>query len=264
MPESKENMDPSDERRMTFLGHLEELRWCLIRSLIALAVGFTVSLFFVRQLLELLEWPLRKAGLDLAGSPAPVLRTLTVAESFTSLLTLAGVAGLAIALPYVLFEIWRFISPGLTRHERRAVWPLIFFGTIFFFGGVVFAHMVVLPPALEYFLKLNKDFGLASEWRILDYMKFTLTMLFVSGVMAELPILTVVLARFGIVSAPFLIHYWRHAIVILFVFAAAITPSTDALSMCLLAVPLIALYVISIVLAKIFYVQRLTFTADTE
>lgn len=197
-----------------------------------------------------------QAGMNVAGAPAQ-LRTLSVAESFTSLLTLAAFVGVALALPYLLFEIWRFVSPGLKPDERRAVGPLIFFGTLFFFSGVVFTHQVILPPALNYFLKLNRDFGLAAEWRILDYMKFTLTMMFAAGVMAELPVLTVVLARFGIVSAPFLIHYWRHAIVLLLVLAAVLTPSTDALTMLLLAGPLIGLYGLSILLAKIFYVQRL-------
>ncbi|OGH56284.1 MAG: twin arginine-targeting protein translocase TatC [Candidatus Lindowbacteria bacterium RIFCSPLOWO2_12_FULL_62_27] len=247
----EESISPPD-KRMSFLDHLEELRWCLIRSLIALAVGFVGSLFFVRRLLAFLEWPLRQAGVGLADAPGP-LRTLSVAESFTALLTLAAFAGLAVALPYLLFEIWQFIAPGLTRKERGAVAPLLIFGTAFFFAGVAFGHQVLLPPALRYFLTLNTDFGLAAEWRILDYMKFTLSMLLVCGIMAELPVLTVVLARFGIVSAPFLTHYWRHAIVILFVLAALLTPSTDSLTMILLAGPLIALYGVSIVLAKIFY-----------
>ena len=255
MAELEEPESPGDTRRMPFLGHLEELRWCLIRSIVAIGVGFVCCLIFVRELLDLLEWPLKKAGLHLSDAPAH-LRTISVAESFTSLLTLACVSGISIALPYILYEIWRFVSPGLTRRERRAVGPLIFFGTVFFFTGVVFTQMVILPPAIEYFLRLNKEFGLAAEWRILDYMKFTLTMLFVSGVMAELPIVTVVLARFGLVSAPFLIHYWRHAVVILFILAAVLTPSTDALTMLLLAGPLLLLYALSVVLAKIFYVQR--------
>lgn len=244
--------DRGNDRRMPFLAHLEELRWCLIRSLIAFVAAFGISLFFVRRLLGLLEWPLKQAGLNLADAPGP-LRTLSVAESFTALLTISAVAAVAVILPYLLFELWRFVSPGLTRHERYAIGPLMLFGTLFFAAGVVFCHTVVLPPALNYFLKLNQDFGFAAEWRILDYMKFTLTMLFISGVLAELPVLTVVLARFGIVSAPFLIHYWKHAIVILFVLAALLTPSTDALTMLLLAGPLIALYGLSILLARLFY-----------
>lgn len=254
MSEADEVRDTPDGKRMPFLAHLEELRWCLIRSIVALAGGFILSLFFVRHLLDLLEWPLKQAGLGLADAPGP-LRTLSVAESFTALLSLAFFTGLVLSIPYLLFEIWRFVSPGLTRTERQAIFPLLFFGTIFFFGGVVFAHTVILPPALSYFLKLNADFGLAAEWRILDYMKFTLTMLFMCGALAELPILTVILARFGIVSAPFLIHYWRHAIVIMLILAAILTPSTDSLTMVLLAGPLIVLYGLSIILAKIFYVQ---------
>lgn len=243
-----------DDKRMPFLAHLEELRWCLIRSIISIGVGFGISLIFVRRLTELLEWPLKKAGFGLADAPQH-LRTLSVAESFTTIMTIACVAGIAISLPYILFEIWRFISPGLTPSERRAIGPLIFFGTLFFFGGVVFTHMVVLPPALAYFLQLNREFGWVAEWRMKDFLGFTLTMLFASGIMAELPILTVVLARFGLVSAPFLIYYWRHAVVILFVLAAVITPSTDPLTLVLLAGPLLLLYGLSILLAKIFYVQ---------
>ena len=258
MSEMKTPDQPAADSPMPFLGHLEVLRWCLVRSLIAVAAGFGVSLLMVRRLLELLEMPLRKGGLNLVDAPMQ-LRTLSVAESFTALLTLAFVSGLALALPYFLFEIWRFVSPGLTPKERKAVGPLLFWGTFFFFGGVAFTHNIVLPPAINYFLKLNREFGLAAEWRILDYMNFTLTMLFVSGLMAELPILTVVLARFGIVSAPFLIHYWRHAVVILFVVAAVLTPSTDALTMLLLAGPLMGLFALSILLAKIFYVPSSVF-----
>lgn len=256
----KEGDSPLDDKPMPFLAHLEELRWCLIRSFLVALAGFGISLFGVRQLLELLEQPLKKAGLNFSDAPTQ-LRTLSVVESFTALFTLALVAGLAVSLPYFLYEIWRFVSPGLTPKERKAIGPLLFWGTIFFFAGVTFTHTVVLPPAIEYFLKLNKDFGLAAEWRILDYMKFTLTMLFVSGLMAELPILTVVLARFGLVSAPFLIHYWRHAVVLLFLAAAVLTPSTDAFTMLLLAGPLLGLYALSIGLAKIFYVPSETLPA---
>ena len=258
MPEIKSDERPTDDKPMPFLAHLEELRWCLIRSLIAAAAGFGISLLMVRRLLELLEMPLRKGGLGLVDAPTQ-LRTLSVAESFTALLTIALTSGLALSMPYFLLEIWWFVSPGLTPKERKAISPLFFWGTVFFFGGVAFTHYFVLPPAINYFLKLNRDFGLVAEWRILDYMKFTLSMLFISGIMAELPIVTVVLARFGIVSAPFLIHYWRHAIVIIFVAAAALTPSTDALTMLLLAVPLVGLYALSILLAKIFYVPSSVF-----
>jgi len=241
---------------MSFLDHLEELRSSLIRSLVGCLVGFLIALGFVRSLLDILQWPLKKAGLQFSGG-SPHLRTISVGESFTAILTLAGFVGMAIALPYCLYQVWRFVSPGLLPQERKAIGPLLFFGTVFFFAGAAFTHAVVLPPALTYFLSLNQEFGLLAEWRILDYMKFTLTMMFVSGVMAELPVLTVVLARFGIVSAPFLIHYWRHAVVILVVLAALLTPSTDALTMLLLAGPLLALYAVSILLAKIFYRQSL-------
>ena len=244
-----------DDRRMPFLGHLEELRWCLIRSIAFVAVCFCVCLVFVRQLLDLLKSPLTKAGIGLMDAPAQ-LRTLSVGEAFTALFTIAGVAAVAVGLPYILYEIWKFVSPGLKPSERRAIFPLLFFGTLFFYAGVFFTHKILLPPTLGYFLKLNVDYGLAAEWRMMDYLSFTLTMMLASGVMAELPIVTVVLARFGIVSAPFLLHYWRHAIVVLLVLAAALTPSTDATTMMLLAGPLFALYGISIILAKIFYVQR--------
>lgn len=245
----------AEERRMPFLSHLEELRWCLIRSFGAIFAAFLISLLFVRRILDLLEWPLRKAGLTVADAPVQ-LRTISVAESFTAILTVAGLTGVAVSLPYILFEIWRFVSPGLKSAERKAVWPLIVFGTLFFFAGAAFTHILVMPTALQYFLELNRDFGFVAEWRIMDYLKFTLTMLFVSGILAELPVATVVLARFGIVSAPFMIQYWRHAIVAMFVVAALVTPSTDALTMFLIAVPLLFLYGVSILLAKLFYVQR--------
>ncbi|MBI4179099.1 twin-arginine translocase subunit TatC [bacterium] len=251
-----------DDKRMPFLDHLEELRWSLVRCLAAVAAGFVLALLFVRRIVKLLEWPFREAGVGMADAPQ-FLRTISVAESFTTVITIAGVAGMALALPYVFFEIWKFVSPGLTRPERRAVAPLIFFGTAFFFSGVAFCHQVILPQALKYFLQLNQTFGWAAEWRMQDFLSFSLTMLFAAGVMAELPVLTVVLARFGIVSAPFLIHYWRHAVVTLFILAAVLTPSSDPLTMLLLAGPLMALYALSILLAKLFYVQSPLFHAPS-
>ncbi len=245
----------ADGIRMPFLGHLEELRWCIIRSLIALGAGFGIAMFFIRDLVKLIELPLVRAGIQ-AGDSSLQLRTISVGESFSMLIMVAGGAGLLLAIPYIFYEIWRFVSPGLMPSEKRAVGPLILFGTLFFYGGVAFCHLLVIPPALTYFLQLNQYLGLVTEWRAKDYLSFTMTMLISAGILSELPVLTVVLARFGILSAAFMIHYWRHAVVILLVLAAAITPSTDPLSMLVLAVPLIALYALSIFLAKAFYVQR--------
>lgn len=237
---------------MPFLHHLEDLRGCLIRSLVAIAAGVVVSLFFIQRLLHILQWPLERA----TSGVSVQLRTISVAESFSALVDIAVVAGLMLALPYTLFEVWRFVSPGLTPKERRAVGPLLVLGTFFFFAGVVFTHMLLLPPTLRYFLELNNWLGLAPEWRILDYLKFTLTMLFVSGVLFEIPIVAAVLARFGILSSTFLICYWRQSLVVLLLFAAIITPSTDWYTMMLMCIPLSAMYVISILMAKIFYVPR--------
>lgn len=158
-------------------------------------------------------------------------------------------AGLVIALPYVIYQIWCFVSPGLSKRERRAALPGIAAGTFFFALGVVFCYFVVLKVCLMFFWKYSDYLGINQQWTIGYYLSFVVSMLLAFGVAFEMPVLTALLARFGLVTGSWLASQRVYAILAIFVIAALVTPP-DVISQLLLGIPMIGLYELSIVAAK--------------
>jgi sec-independent protein translocase protein TatC len=178
----------------------------------------------------------------------------TAQESFTLLVTVSLYVAIAISIPFLLWQIWGFISPALYRHERAYVTPFIGLSTISFVIGAAFAYYILFPPAVKYLLGLGKDFNLML--RATDYFDFITLIMLAMGIVFQMPAITYVLARIGIVSAEFLVRSWKMAIVVILIVAAVVSPTGDIPNMMLFATPMMGLYVISIFIAWFFGKKR--------
>jgi sec-independent protein translocase protein TatC len=230
---------------MGFLDHLEELRKRLVYSIIAVAIGFCVCWKFAERIYAVMQRPIMEA-LQHNGLSAKLVY-LNPTEPFNLYLKVGGMAGLFIASPFVLYQIWCFISPGLYRNEKRYVFPFMFSTVALFIAGGYFGYKVVLPQALVFLIGYGKDFQ--PMITLSEYSSLFLTIIVGLGVIFEMPILVFFLALMGIVSAGWMWKNIRYAILLIFVIAAIITPTPDILNMCIFAAPMVALYVLSIGLA---------------
>src|SRR3989339_666552 len=234
----------SEEEKLPLTSHLEELKTRLIRVLIVVAVGFGICYMFKDWSFKVITKPLVDA------MPAHSSMIFTgLPEAFFIHMEIAFFASLLLTAPYTLFEIWRFISPGLYKDEKRYVLPFIFFSTILFGSGVLFGYFIALPPAFAFFVSFSTDF-LKPMISFKEYLGLTLKFLLAFGLSFEMPVFIFFLAKLGIVNAKMLAKQRRYAILIIFIAAAILTPSPDAISQILMAVPLMVLYEVSIVLTK--------------
>jgi sec-independent protein translocase protein TatC len=224
--------------------HLIELRFRTIKAGLALIAASMVSVLFTGKVMQLLVRP--------AGDLKPVF--LRPTELFFTYFKVALMIGVLLALPYILFQILAFISPAMEdAKEKRYFRNLILFGTvpgtIFFIAGVVFCYTVMLPFALGYLQSFGADIA-KPEWTIASYISFVLTFLLGMGLVFETPLIMFIAAKIGFMSARKYISYWRHAVVLIFVVAAVVTPTPDPFNLCLVAAPLLLLYGLGIVLSR--------------
>jgi len=229
------------DTHMTFVEHLEEFRWRLLKSLAAVGAAFVLTYFFSEQIFAFMVAPLQRLL-----EPGKALIGTGVTEAFFTELKVALVAGLFLAGPFIFYQIWRFIAPGLQERERRLAVPFVFFTTLFFVGGAYFCYRVVLPFAFLYFVEQYRSLGVSPEVRIGEYFTFFFRMVLAFGITFELPVFTFFLVRLGIWDHRFLWRCFRYAILVIFTVAAILTPGPDVVSQILLAVPLTLLYLLSI------------------
>jgi sec-independent protein translocase protein TatC len=223
--------------------HLIELRHRVIRAGLALIAATAVSVLFTGKVMELLVRP--------AGFKPIFLRST---ELFFTYFKVAMMVGLCLALPYIIFQVLAFIAPAMEDpREKSQFRNLVLFGaipgTFFFLGGVTFCYMVMLPFALGYLRSFGADIAEA-QWTIASYITFVLTFLLGMGLVFETPLVMYTAARVGLMSARKYLSYWRHALVLIFVVAAVVTPTPDPFNMALVATPLILLYGLGIVLSR--------------
>jgi sec-independent protein translocase protein TatC len=238
-----ENENP-EEVKMTLTSHLEELRTMLVRMLIAVGIGFGVCYLFKEWSFRVITKPLVEV------MPAHSSMIFTgLPEAFFIHMKIAFFASLFLTSPYTLYEIWRFISPGLYKNEKRFVVPFVFFSTLLFVCGILFGYFIALPPAFAFFVSFSSDF-LKPMISFKEYLSLTLKFLLAFGLCFEMPVFMFFLAKLGIVNAKMLAKQRRYAILIIFIAAAILTPSPDVLSQILMAIPLMFLYEVSIFVAK--------------
>lgn len=245
MPDTGPGQEAGHE--MSFLEHLEELRWRVIKALIGVALGMLLCWVFIDWIMnDVLLRPIVHVNASLLpGQPPIKLQNLKPFGQLFLYMQVAIIGGAILSLPNILYQVWAFIAPGLLPKERGTARAVVAFSSLCFLGGVAFAYFVMLPAALSFFA----TFGTATienNIAVNEYMNFIISVMLAAGVVFELPMVSWFLSRIGILTPKFMRQYRRHAIVIIFVLAAFLTPGTDPVSQILLAVPLLVLYEISI------------------
>ena len=241
-----DTQDPDAELpKMGFLDHLEELRKRLMISLIAVAVGFLACWAFAETIFGYLQAPLTQFL-----PPGDKLAFTRLTAPFFLYMKVAFFAGVFVAAPVILLQVWLFIAPGLYKKERRLAAPFIIFGSIFFIAGGYFGYRYLLPATCSFFVETGKQFK--QMVTVDDYFGFASTIILACGVVFETPILIFFLARLGIVTPAFLMQKFKYAIVLSFVISAVVTPTPDMVTQAALAIPMILLYLIGVGVAFLF------------
>jgi sec-independent protein translocase protein TatC len=234
-----------DEKKLPLTAHLQELRKRLILSFIAVGGGFVLCYAFAEKIFDILAAPL----LNMMPAGGSLIFT-SVAEAFFTYMKVAFISGLILASPFVLYQIWAFVAPGLYRHEKKYVVPFVLAGSFFFAIGILFAYYVALPVGFKFLLGFATDF-IKPLPSMKEYLSFSIKFLLAFGLVFEFPVVLVLLARIGVVDAKTLARQRKYAILLIFIFAAILTPP-DIISQLIVALPMIGLYELSILLSKLF------------
>lgn len=255
-PTQNQNPEPdpelSDGKQMSFLEHLEELRTRLLRSVYALIIASGIGFYFRDNIYAYLSKPLVDSLIALHLKPK--LAYLNPVDPFNLYIKLSIVAGVFIASPYVLWQLWLFISPGLYRNEKKYVWPFIGLVSGLFISGSLFAYKLALPKALKFLLEFGGQFEPVVT--INEYWDLAISVLFAVGIVFELPAVILLLSIFGIVTPKFLLKNFRYAVLLTAVVAAAIVPTNDMASIFVVWIPLVGLYILSIGLSWLVYLAK--------
>ncbi len=232
---------------MTFLEHLDELRRRILYTIIAVGVTFTAAWVFRVAIFSYLERPIRGV--------VEHLTVLKPTDPFTIYLKVSFTAAIFLAIPFILFQVWLFVAPGLYRKEKRYVLPFLFASTVLFVLGGSFAYYIVLPPALNFLLN---EFGKEFQPMItaMDYFDFELLIILGMGAVFQLPVLVAFLSIFGLITPRFLWKNFRYAFLIITIIAAVVSPTTDPFNLFLWSGPMVILYVVSIGVAWVFKKRR--------
>jgi sec-independent protein translocase protein TatC len=247
-PEPEEEEDDSSGK-MSFLEHLEELRHRLVVSLVALLVGFIVAIVFSERLVDFVYVPLTGA---LAGGKFIYTEPT---EGFMLRMKIAGLAGLYVALPIILFQAWRFIAPGLYSHEKKFAIPFVFLSTICFTAGAAFSHYVVFPWSIVFFAQFQRP-DMQFLPRVAPVFSLYVRMMLAMGLVFEMPTLAFFLARVGLITPRLLIRQFKYAVLVIFIASAILTPGGDVPSQVMMAGPMLLLYILSIGIAWAFQKRK--------
>ena len=231
-------MNKHETTQMSFLEHLEELRWRLIKSIIAVLLGGMISFLFIEEILQFLISPIKNL------SNPPDLQVLKVQGMFMIKWGVALLGGVVLSIPVLTYQLAKFIGPGLHNNEKKVMFPLVFFSYFAFLIGIVFAFVVLIPYSLNFFTSMGME-EVKNNFSINYYFSFITMLLLGSGIIFELPIIVFILSSMGILTPAFMRHYRRHSLVFILVLSAFITPP-DPISLIFMSIPLAILYEISI------------------
>jgi sec-independent protein translocase protein TatC len=263
---------PEEEQRMPFWSHLEELRKRIVRSLVIIAVGFGVCFNYSEDILRILMWPMNTRMkfqlvypfISVIPTAAPQkLHYTTLIEPFWSHLKIALITGIMLVFPFIMYQVWKFIAPGLHFKEKKYVGLFIFFSSFFFGIGVLFCYFFLLPFAVPFLLTYKTE-NLIAILRIGDYIDFILKFLLASGIVFELPLIIVLLSRMGIVNPDMLAKYRKFALLGAFILGAILTPTPDIFNQTILSIPIYLLYEIGILASRIFGKRKSKSTEPME
>jgi sec-independent protein translocase protein TatC len=242
-PEDPYDQDESSEGKMSFLEHLEELRKRIINACLGIAVGIGLSFFYIR---------LPEGSRLIYTQPT---------EAFSLYIQISLISGAALAAPWIMYQVWRFIAPGLYANEKRFVVPFVLFSTLGFVGGAAFNHYVAYPFIMTYFASFNTP-KLVYMPQLSYVFGLYVKMLLGLGVIFQMPTIVFFLAKMKVLTARFLVRQFKLAVLLIFITAAVITPTGDPMTLMIFAAPMIGLYTLSIAIAFIVGPKR-TKTADS-
>jgi sec-independent protein translocase protein TatC len=248
-PETDEQEPEEESGKMSFLEHLDELRRRLLHIVAYIGIGFIACWIFARHIYDFISVPITKslpAGQKLAYT--------NPTDPFTVYMKVAFIAGIFLTIPLTLYEVWKFIAPGLYRKEKKYVVPFLVSSIFLFLLGGAFCYYIVLPQAYAFLLGLGSNF--MPVIKIDEYLDLTNMMLLGFGVIFEMPVIVAFLSLFGLVSAKFLWDKFKYSIVIIVTLAAIISPTGDAFNLMIWSAPMILLYIISIGVAALFGWRR--------
>jgi len=234
-----------EDDKLPFTTHLEELRNRLIKCFIAVGVGFVVSYAFKEQLFYILTAPL----INVMGADDTMIYT-NLPEAFFTFLKAALLSGIMVASPVIIYQFWMFTAPGLYQKEKRLLLPIVFLSSLFFVGGALFGYFIVFPWGFKFFLGFATD-TIKAMPSMKEYLSFSSKLLLAFGLVFELPLVITFLAKLGLVTVPFLKKNRKYALLLFFAGAAILTPP-DVVTQIMMAMPLMVLYEISILGARIF------------
>ena len=223
---------------MGFLEYLEELRWRLIKTFVTIIFGSILSFSFIDKILNILLTPTLETTIPIN------IQVLSVQGMFIIKWFISFISGFILAFPVLIYQLWKFISPGLKVNEKKYVFPIVFFSFSSFVIGISFGYFVLIPFSLEFFSSIGMG-NVENNYSIQYYFSFLSWLLLGSGVIFQLPVVSLMLSALGLLTPAFMRHYRRHSIVSIFILSSFITPP-DPVSMLIMAVPLILLYELSI------------------
>ena len=239
-----------DSSRMSFLEHLDELRKRLIRCVIGLIVGVAIAFIFINRIFEFVLRPLQQR-LPEGGT----FITTEGPEYFMLYLKVGLLAGMFVAMPFTLWQLWLFIAPGLYSHEKRYAIPFVFLASLFFFLGAAFAHYVAFPVTWGFFVAFNPSY-VEFMPKIGPAFSLYFKMMLACGAVFQMPVLVFALARMGVVTAGFLLRNFKYAVLIIAIAGAVLSPGGDIASQMILSGPMLVLYTISIGVAWAFQKRK--------
>jgi sec-independent protein translocase protein TatC len=237
--------------KMSFLEHLDELRKRIVNSCIAIAVCVAGGFYWINQIIDFILAPTRKAL-----PPGVKLIYTQPGEAFSLYVQIALIMGVVLAAPYIMYQVWMFIAPGLYSNEKRMAYPFVFFTTVGFVAGAAFNHYVSFPFMMAFFASFNTP-DLAFMPKLDDVFGLYTKMLLGMGIVFQMPTVVFFLAKMKLVSARFLISHLKYALLIIFIVAAVITPTGDMMTQVIFAAPMLGLYLLSIVIAWVVGPKRI-------
>ena len=256
VPPDDDDDDSSAAGKMSFLEHLDELRKRIVHSAIAIALCVAGGFYWINQIVNFILAPTRRA------LPSGVKLIYTQpGEAFSLYVQIALIMGIVLASPFIMYQVWKFIAPGLYSNEKRLAIPFVFFTTVGFIMGAAFNHYVAFPFMMAFFASFNTP-DLSFMPKLDDVFGLYTKMMLGMGIIFQMPTVVLFLAKMKMVTARFLLKHFKYAFLIIFVVAAVITPTGDPTTQAIFAAPMVALYILSILIAWIVGPKRLWSGAD--
>ena len=250
----------SDNKQMSFLDHLEELRWRLMRSAVAIIIFAILIWIYQKEIMEnvflimidpnFITFQLLCEYLNVCIDKIPVnFQSMTLSGQFSYALMMSIMGGAVLSFPYIFYQLWSFVKPGLKFKERKMAKGIVFYVSILFFTGILFGYFVVAPLSVQFFGAFQITDQIKNDFTISSYMSTILSTVFYTGLFFLLPVVTYLLVKIGLFTPEFLVKYRKHAVVVILILAAIITPP-DVISQVIVTIPIYLLFEISVLVAK--------------